>query len=169
MSFEISNLKLASPQCIFIHFEWLLYKSDLISIVYGTVQQVVKVLILSFFLPKTNWCSRIWWWKLSKLSLQPIKKRRKSEIFGEWTSPLIHSSVTRTCLPHLGATWIMVKILNQQEVPFHISANWALPHINHEYYCWPLPRWHARAAGGGGGPEVTRVISGWCRSVSPGA
>lgn len=42
------------------------------------------------------------------------------------------------------------------------------PHFDCNCHQSPLPRWHARLTGGGGGPEVSGSISGRSRSVSPG-
>lgn len=55
-----------------------------------------------------------WWLWIQVISilllfLAVIKKRVTSRVLIKWTSPLTRSSATKTCLPHLGVTWIMVK------------------------------------------------------------
>lgn len=52
--------------------------------------------------------TRIWWRKPSKVT-RSLFWGQESGTLWEWTSPLTHSSVTRTCRPRPGATWTTVK------------------------------------------------------------
>lgn len=63
-----------------------------------------------------------WWLSIKLISIlffffslffAVIKNRVISRVLIKWTSPLTRSSVTKTCLPHLDVTWIMVRFQTQ--------------------------------------------------------
>lgn len=73
-----------------------------------------------------------------------IKNRVTSRVLTKWTSPLTRSSVMKTCLPHLGVTWIMVKFqdtVHMQESRFYLCCAsmwlWSSPQMT----CLIYRRW----------------------------
>lgn len=128
--------------------------------IYGHVRNNSAVLL--WFL----WNS--WWLWIQVISilllfLAVIEKRVTSRVLIKWTSPLTRSSVTKTCLPHLGVTWITVKFRDRVHLEEIVIRCVVLQH-----HCGPSLRWHARSSGGGGGPEIPGVVPPWVRSVAPG-
>lgn len=95
-----------------------------------------------------------------------IKNRVTSRVLIKWTSPLTRSSVTKTCLPHPGVTWIMVKFRDSPSGRNRFSFCWTSTSL------WPSPqmtcqicrRWRRTR-----GPQGCTTLGQECRTRSSAA
>lgn len=91
--------------------------------------------VLLAFLLKSEWLSikliTILFFFLT-FFLAVTKNRVTRRLLIKWMSPLTRSSVMKTCLPHLGVKWIMVKFRDT----VHLKEI-VLPHVVLQRHCGP--------------------------------